>query len=58
MYIGASQRRKEDYRFLTGRGTFVDDIALPEVAHTAFVRSPHARIQLIFAARAAAMTRR
>ena len=55
MYIGASQRRKEDYRFLTGRGTFVDDITLPDVAHAAFVRSPHAhaRIQSISAARAA-----
>ena len=57
MYIGAPQRRKEDYRFLTGRGTFVDDIALPDVAHAAFVRSPHAhaRIESISSAHAAAM---
>ncbi len=35
--------RVEDARLLTGRGTFVDDIALPGMLHACFVRSPHAR---------------
>ncbi len=38
--------RKEDARFVRGRGTFVDDIALPGMLHGAVLRSPlaHARI--------------
>ena len=45
-YLGASIRRKEDSRLLTGRGRYVADIALPRTLHVAFVRSPfaHARI--------------
>jgi carbon-monoxide dehydrogenase large subunit len=42
MYIGSPIRRKEDHRFLTGRGNFVDDIVLPNAAYATFVRSPHA----------------
>ncbi|RMD93836.1 MAG: xanthine dehydrogenase family protein molybdopterin-binding subunit [Alphaproteobacteria bacterium] len=37
--IGASQKRREDVRFLTGRGRYTDDINLPGQAHVAFVRS-------------------
>jgi aerobic carbon-monoxide dehydrogenase large subunit len=39
-------RRKEDARFIRGRGTFVDDIQLPGMLHGAVLRSPlaHARI--------------
>ncbi len=40
--IGASPRRKEDQRFLTGKGRYVDDITLPGQTYAAFVRSPHA----------------
>jgi carbon-monoxide dehydrogenase large subunit len=40
--IGASVRRKEDQRFLTGRGNYVDDINRQGQSHAAFVRSPHA----------------
>ncbi len=40
--IGARIQRKEDYRFLTGAGQYTDDIGLPNQAHAAFVRSPHA----------------
>src|SRR5215468_7654872 len=38
--------RKEDARFVRGRGTFVDDIHLPRMLHGAILRSPmaHARI--------------
>jgi carbon-monoxide dehydrogenase large subunit len=37
--IGASQKRREDVRFLTGRGRYTDDINLPGQAYVAFVRS-------------------
>src|SRR5687767_12204163 len=40
--IGARIQRKEDYRFLTGTGQYTDDVALPNQAYAAFVRSPHA----------------
>ncbi len=40
--IGASVRRKEDYRFLTGRGRYVDDLNRPGQVFAYFVRSPHA----------------
>jgi aerobic carbon-monoxide dehydrogenase large subunit len=46
-YIGQSVRRKEDARLLTGRGTFVDDVALPNTAHAAFLRSPHAHARIV-----------
>jgi aerobic carbon-monoxide dehydrogenase large subunit len=38
--------RKEDARFVRGRGTFVDDLRLPGMLHSAVLRSPfaHARI--------------
>jgi carbon-monoxide dehydrogenase large subunit len=40
--IGKSIKRREDPRFITGRGTYVDDVKLPGTAFAAFVRSPHA----------------
>jgi carbon-monoxide dehydrogenase large subunit len=48
-YFGASVLRREDPRFLTGAGRYVDDIKLPGMLHAAFVRSPHghARIRSI-----------
>ncbi len=48
--------RKEDARFVRGRGTFVDDIVLPGMLHGAVLRSPlaHARIISIDTAAAAA----
>ena len=42
-YIGQRVPRKEDPRLLTGRGQFVDDIALPGMLHVAFARSAIAR---------------
>ncbi len=55
--IGAAERRKEDDRFLSGRGRYVDDLDLPRQAHGHVVRSPHAhaRIHEIGTAAAAAM---
>ena len=44
--IGARIQRKEDYRFLTGAGQYTDDVALPNQAHAAFVRSPHAHANI------------
>src|SRR5262249_27708188 len=45
-YTGASIRRSEDPRILTGAGRYVDDIKLPGMLHAAFVRSPlaHGRV--------------
>ena len=39
--IGASVRRKEDKRFITGAGTYTDDISRPGQAYACFVRSPY-----------------
>src|SRR5256886_5521610 len=40
--IGAAVRRKEDQRFITGRGHYTDDVNRPGQAHAMFLRSPHA----------------
>ena len=47
--VGCSRRRKEDSRFIQGRGNYVDDIKLPGMLFGAIVRSPyaHARIKKI-----------
>ncbi|WP_431856450.1 xanthine dehydrogenase family protein molybdopterin-binding subunit [Azospirillum sp.] len=52
--IGASVRRREDQRFLTGRGTYTEDIKRPNQTHVHMLRSPyaHARIRGIDAAEA------
>ncbi|HEY0836520.1 MAG TPA: xanthine dehydrogenase family protein molybdopterin-binding subunit [Azospirillum sp.] len=44
--IGASVRRREDQRFLTGRGTYTDDINRPNQAHAVMLRSPHAHARI------------
>jgi len=55
--IGASVRRKEDLRFLSGRGQYTDDINRPGQTHAYILRSPHAHaaIRGIDTAAAAAM---
>ena len=59
MLVGQSVLRREDDRFLTGRGRFVDDVAArtPAPLYAVFVRSPHAHaaIGAIDGTRAAAM---
>ena len=45
-FIGQSVKRKEDYRFLTGEGTYTDDVVLPRQTHACFVRSPHAHAKI------------
>ena len=45
--LGASIRRREDSRFITGRGRYTDDVRLPGQVFSAFVRSPHAHAQIV-----------
>src|SRR5258705_11508 len=45
--IGLSVKRREDRRFLTGRGRYVDDLRLPDLLHAAIVRSPHAHARIL-----------
>ena len=44
--IGANVLRREDRRFLTGRGQFVSDLVMEGELHCAFVRSPHAHARI------------
>ena len=44
--IGAPVRRKEDQRFITGKGQYTDDINRPGQSYAVFVRSPHAHANL------------
>ncbi|HJZ43833.1 MAG TPA: xanthine dehydrogenase family protein molybdopterin-binding subunit [Hyphomicrobiaceae bacterium] len=44
--IGAPVRRKEDQRFITGKGQYTDDINRPGQAYAVFVRSPHAHANI------------
>jgi aerobic carbon-monoxide dehydrogenase large subunit len=55
--IGHSVRRKEDARFIRGKGTYFDDITLPGMLHMEILRSPfaHARINGIDTTRAQAL---
>ena len=55
--IGARVARKEDKRFLTGKGRYTDDMSVPGMKYAIFVRSPyaHAKIKSIDAAAAKAM---
>ena len=52
--LGVAMKRKEDPRFIQGKGHFVDDISLPGMLYLAVVRSPypHAEIKSIDASRA------
>ena len=45
--IGLSIKRREDRRFLTGRGRYVDDLRFPDMLHAAIVRSPHAHARIV-----------
>ena len=44
--IGAPVRRREDYRFITGSGQYVDDINRHGQSYAVFVRSPHAHAEI------------
>src|SRR5579862_9996216 len=47
--MGHKMKRKEDSRFIQGRGNYVDDVNLPHMVYGHMVRSPyaHARIKSI-----------
>ncbi len=44
--IGASVVRKEDKRFVTGKGRYVDDVRIHGMTYAHFVRSPHAHAKV------------
>ncbi len=44
--IGASIKRREDPRFITGKGNYTDDLKLAGLTYAAFVRSPHAHARI------------
>jgi carbon-monoxide dehydrogenase large subunit len=44
--IGKPLRRREDIRFVQGKGHYVDDVSLPGTAWCIFVRSPHAHARI------------
>jgi len=46
-WVGQALERTEDRRLLTTAGHFIDDLALPGLAHAAYVRSPHARARIL-----------
>jgi carbon-monoxide dehydrogenase large subunit len=52
--IGARVKRKEDKRFITGKGRYTDDIRMENQAYAAFVRSPHAHARVTGIDRSAA----
>ncbi|MGF7161752.1 carbon-monoxide dehydrogenase large subunit [Rhodoligotrophos appendicifer] len=45
--VGQAVRRREDDRFIKGAGTYLDDMVLPNMAHAAVVRSPHAHARIL-----------
>ena len=44
--IGARVQRKEDFRFITGKGHYTDDVNRHGQTHAAFLRSPHAHAEI------------
>src|SRR5436190_10865818 len=44
--IGAAVRRKEDFRFITGKGQYTDDVSRPGQTYIHFIRSPHAHAKI------------
>ena len=44
--LGASIKRREDPRFITGKGNYTDDLKLPGMTYAVFVRSPHANAKI------------
>ena len=44
--FGASIRRREDPRLITGQATYTDDLRLPGMVYASIVRSPHAHARI------------
>ena len=45
--MGYSVKRKEDQRFIQGKGTYVDDVHLPEMVYGQMIRSPYAHARIV-----------
>ena len=45
--VGRSERRVDSVKLATGRGAFVDDIALPGLLHARILHSPHAHARIV-----------
>ena len=45
--IGDAPKRREDLRFLTGHGRYLDDLAFDRLTHGIVLRSPHARARIL-----------
>ncbi len=45
--IGATPRRREDARFVTGHGAYLDDLSFPGALHAVFLRAPHAHARIV-----------
>lgn len=45
--VGSSHRRGDARLFVGGRGTYIDDVAVPGLLHVAFLRSPHAHAGIV-----------
>ena len=45
-YIGRSVPRPNAPKLVQGRATYTDDVVLPRMLHTAFLRSPHAHARI------------
>ena len=58
--IGHSVKRKEDDRFIRGRGNYIDDMQLPGMLYMSILRSPyaHAKLNSVDTSAAAAVARR
>ncbi|MGI8562113.1 MAG: aerobic carbon-monoxide dehydrogenase large subunit [Candidatus Dormibacter sp.] len=54
-WLGRSVKRKEDDRFLQGRGNYIEDIKLPGMLYMAILRSPYAHARILSIDTAAAM---
>jgi len=44
--MGHSVKRKEDLRFVQGKGTYVDDVRLPRMVYGQMIRSPYAHAKI------------
>jgi aerobic carbon-monoxide dehydrogenase large subunit len=55
--VGTPLKRREDQRFITGKGRYIDDIQMPAMTYMAVLRSPyaHAKISSIDTSAAKAM---
>jgi putative selenate reductase molybdopterin-binding subunit len=45
--VGRSERRVDAVKLATGRGTFVDDVVMPDLLHARILHSPHAHARIV-----------